>query len=96
MVSNGVNEVSMPKIGCGLDNLKWEFVYKMIIDIFQNTNIKVNVFYIKNDANWYQIVCTKCEEYTVLKCKKFGLHLNNNRIKKRSDYQPVLYLSVEI
>ena len=46
MVLNGVKEVSMPKIGCGLDNLKWERVKPMIEEIFRETDVKITVYYL--------------------------------------------------
>ena len=46
MVLKGVKEVSMPKIGCGLDLLKWKLVKPMIEEIFQDSDIKITIFYI--------------------------------------------------
>mmetsp|Transcript_9967 Transcript_9967/g.15157 ORF Transcript_9967/g.15157 Transcript_9967/m.15157 type:complete len:187 (-) Transcript_9967:28-588(-) len=39
-----VDEISMPKIGCGLDRLQWDKVERIIIKIFQATNIKISVY----------------------------------------------------
>ena len=47
MVENGVNEVSMPKIGCGLDSLSWDRVKALIEKVFKDSNIKINIFYLK-------------------------------------------------
>ena len=47
MVSNGVSEVSMPKIGCGLDFLCWDVVKRIIAEVFHDSNIKITVFYLK-------------------------------------------------
>ena len=49
MVLNGVKEVSMPKIGCGLDLLKWELVKPIIEDVFQDSKIKITVFYMSKE-----------------------------------------------
>ena len=49
MVSKGVKEVSMPKIGCGLDLLSWDLVKKIIEDVFQDSNIKITIFYLKHE-----------------------------------------------
>ena len=49
MVSKGVKEVSMPKIGCGLDLLKWELVKPIIEDVFQDSKIKITVFYMSKE-----------------------------------------------
>ena len=34
----------MPKIGCGLDRLKWEDVKKLIFEIFEDTDIDITVY----------------------------------------------------
>ena len=47
MVSNGVREVSMPKIGCGLDFLRWDVVKWIIEDVFQDSNIKITIYCLK-------------------------------------------------
>jgi hypothetical protein len=31
----------MPLIGCGIDGLKWEFVFEMIKEIFLNSKIDI-------------------------------------------------------
>ncbi|KAG1961902.1 ADP-ribose glycohydrolase OARD1 [Pimephales promelas] len=41
---NGVNSISMPRIGCGLDKLKWENVSSIITEVFQDTNISITVY----------------------------------------------------
>ncbi len=42
---NGVRDLCMPKIGCGLDGLQWPKVADIIQDVFKNSNIKVVVYY---------------------------------------------------
>lgn len=37
----GVNKLAMPKIGCGLDKLKWDKVLVMIKEIFDEEDIKI-------------------------------------------------------
>ena len=39
----GVSRIAMPKIGCGLDKLSWENVYKLICKIFEKTEIDITV-----------------------------------------------------
>ncbi|XP_053562839.1 ADP-ribose glycohydrolase OARD1 [Bombina bombina] len=41
-----VTSISMPKIGCGLDRLKWERVSCILEDVFKNTNVKITVYYL--------------------------------------------------
>ena len=45
MESNDVTEVSLPKIGCGRNQLRWEEVERIIKKVFQETDIKVNILY---------------------------------------------------
>ena len=47
MVSNGINEVAMPKIASGMDNLKWETVKQIIEEVFKDSNFKITVYYKK-------------------------------------------------
>jgi O-acetyl-ADP-ribose deacetylase (regulator of RNase III) len=42
----GVNSVSMPKIGCGLDELNWNVVRSIIHRVFSQTDIRVNIYYV--------------------------------------------------
>jgi O-acetyl-ADP-ribose deacetylase (regulator of RNase III) len=41
-----VNKLSMPRIGCGLDALNWTYVSNLIHEIFKNTPIKLNIYFI--------------------------------------------------
>ena len=41
-----INEISIPKIGCGLDRLRWTDVSSILHDVFSDTNIKIYVFYL--------------------------------------------------
>lgn len=45
-LANGVNRISMPRIGCGLDRLDWENVSSIITDVFQNTDVCITVYLI--------------------------------------------------
>ena len=36
----------MPRIGCGLDKLQWKNVKKMIKEIFKDTDIAIEVYYL--------------------------------------------------
>lgn len=37
----------MPRIGCGLDKLKWTDVSKLLDEIFVNNGIDVTVYYLE-------------------------------------------------
>ena len=41
---NNVQEISLPKIGCGLDKLDWERVQGILRNVFKATNIKLTVY----------------------------------------------------
>ncbi|XP_051912820.1 ADP-ribose glycohydrolase OARD1 [Hippocampus zosterae] len=43
-IQNGVTRISMPRIGCGLDRLKWERVSEMLEEIFEPVDISVTVY----------------------------------------------------
>lgn len=36
----------MPRIGCGLDKLEWNKVKEMIKEIFEDTDIVIEVYYL--------------------------------------------------
>ena len=42
--ANNVNDLCMPKIGCGLDGLKWEMVCEIIKDVFKDSKIDIHVY----------------------------------------------------
>lgn len=44
MVANGVKELSVPQIGCGLDKLEWPKVEEIIRNIFEATDIEITVY----------------------------------------------------
>ncbi|KAF6365007.1 ADP-ribose glycohydrolase OARD1 isoform X1 [Panthera pardus] len=43
-LKNGVTDLSMPRIGCGLDRLQWENVSAMIEEVFEATDIRITVY----------------------------------------------------
>ncbi|XP_078053916.1 ADP-ribose glycohydrolase OARD1-like [Mustelus asterias] len=43
-LNNEVTHISMPRIGCGLDKLKWGIVSAIIRQVFKNTNIQISVY----------------------------------------------------
>ncbi|XP_076022493.1 ADP-ribose glycohydrolase OARD1 isoform X2 [Genypterus blacodes] len=43
-LTNGVTRISMPRIGCGLDRLKWSDVSNMLAQVFKGTNISITVY----------------------------------------------------
>lgn len=43
---NGVREIAMPKIGCGLDKLEWTKVSKVINDVFGDSPIHIRIYFL--------------------------------------------------
>lgn len=43
-VRHHVQQLGMPRIGCGLDRLQWPHVRKDIEDVFMNTDVTVTVY----------------------------------------------------
>lgn len=46
MAKNNIKEVSMPKIGCGLDRLSWPAVKEQLKYVFENQDVTFNVYYL--------------------------------------------------
>lgn len=46
LIMHGITKIAMPRIGCGLDKLKWTKVKTLISDTFANTNIDITIYYI--------------------------------------------------
>lgn len=46
MLLRNIKEIAMPKIGSGLDELNWELVKQTIIDVFNDTDILIKVYYL--------------------------------------------------
>ena len=51
MVTYGIQEINLPQIGCGLDKLEWARVFSIILCLFANTDIRVNIFLQKVHVN---------------------------------------------
>ncbi|XP_057685504.1 ADP-ribose glycohydrolase OARD1 [Corythoichthys intestinalis] len=43
-IKNGVTRISMPRIGCGLDRLKWERVSEILEETFAATDISITIY----------------------------------------------------
>lgn len=46
VIENKVSSISMPRIGCGLDRLNWPDVKKLLMDIFSDISVKIDVYYL--------------------------------------------------
>lgn len=52
-VKNNVTSLSMPKIGCGLDQLQWPKVESILREVFQDMDIVITIY-----SFWQMIVLT--------------------------------------
>ena len=50
-VINNVNEISMPRIGCGHDKLNWDEVKQILTNVFSETSIKISVYQLSFSSN---------------------------------------------
>lgn len=41
MEVNAITKLAMPRIGCGLDKLSWDEVYKIICEVFEDTDVEI-------------------------------------------------------
>lgn len=41
MEANAITKLAMPRIGCGLDKLSWDEVYKIICEVFEDTDVEI-------------------------------------------------------
>ena len=54
LVLLGVNTLSVPKLGCGLDGLSWNFVLKLMQTTFNNCfNLRIRVYCLAQLSNRY-------------------------------------------
>lgn len=45
-IENNVKTISMPRIGSGLDKLDWDLVKNTIIEVFNDIDININVYFL--------------------------------------------------
>lgn len=46
VISENIKYLAMPKIGCGLDGLRWNSVYALIMDIFKDVDVEIVMCYL--------------------------------------------------
>lgn len=56
IVDNKIKYVAMPKIGAGLDRLKWEIVLAIIKNVFKDVDVNITICFLDDDADF-----DKCE-----------------------------------
>ena len=47
---HGVSTIAIPKIGCGLDRMNWQDVFKLLRSIFACSDIQVAVYSLDKHA----------------------------------------------
>ena len=50
-LSNNITNISMPAIGCGLDQLHWHRMKLIIKEVFLPTDIEINVYFLDEDVD---------------------------------------------
>ena len=46
----GISTIAIPKIGCGLDQMNWQVVVKLLRDIFAYSNIRIVVYNLEENG----------------------------------------------
>lgn len=46
-VQNNVTQLAIPRIGCGLDGLKWEKVRDQLHEVFGDVGVEIDVYTFK-------------------------------------------------
>ena len=65
-----IKHICLPNVGCGLDNLQWQLVQKILRDVFQSSIEKTTVcFRPRQASNTQSQVLNKTRNHTVKKIK---------------------------
>ena len=48
--TDGVSTIAIPKIGSGLDQMNWQEVVKLLLDIFANAEVQIVVYTLKENG----------------------------------------------
>ena len=54
---NGVWEIAMPMIGCGLDQLRWFEVYRTLHQVFSGSGIELKVYVMPAVQRFRRVNC---------------------------------------
>ena len=82
LIRKGVREISLPKIGCGLDGLQWPAVKTLIKNVFQSTDIQLTM-YLLGDDNDNQGETKKSQTESKQTSVKDFFSKNSTPIKKK-------------
>ena len=48
MVANNYTMLAIPRLGCGMDKMRWDKVKGIVEEVFKDTDIKITVYSLKN------------------------------------------------
>ena len=48
--TNGVSTIAIPKLGCGLDQMNWQEVVKLLRDIFAYADVQIVVYTLEENG----------------------------------------------
>ena len=68
---SGVHRISLPKIGCGLDQLNWSEIKSLIKEVFKGSHIVLTVYVAPGQTQWQT---RTCDNETRVKCRREEQH----------------------
>ena len=81
MLTYGIKGINLPQIGFGLDKLEWARVFNIILCLFANTDIRVNIVLQKFHVNSNLDNTLLAEDYpNDKKTRRDIFHMANARI----------------
>ena len=68
---SGVDRISLPRIGCGLDQLNWSEIKSLIKEVFKGSHIVLTVYVAPGQTQWQT---RTCDNETRVKCRREEQH----------------------
>ena len=68
---SGVKTISLPRIGCGLDQLNWSEIKSLIKEVFKGSHIVLTVYVAPGQTQWQT---RTCDNETRVKCRREEQH----------------------
>ena len=83
---HGVSTIAIPKIGCGLDQMNWQDVVKLLRNIFASSDIQIVVYSLDEHAIHAMSAEGDPEFYAKNKIDRYSeeFHLNERELKPTS------------
>ena len=75
---HGVSTIAIPKIGCGLDQMNWQYVVKLLRDIFAYSDIQIVVYSLDEHAIHAMSVEGDAEFYAEDEIERYSEEFNFN------------------